>query len=521
MAAASPTMRPAHPRPRALEQLVQDFAIHSVGGSEVEGVQVTGVTIASGDARPGDLFVALPGANAHGARFAEAAVKSGAVAVLTDVAGAELAAGCSAPVLIVDNVRAHLGDVAAWVYGTAELGIPTFGVTGTNGKTSVVYLLTALLGQLAVSSGLSTTAERRIGDEAIPSGLTTPEASELHGLLAVMKERSVGAVALEVSAQALSRHRVDGVHFDVVGYTNLSHDHFDDYASFEEYFEAKAQLFSPERAARGVVLVDDAWGRKLATKAKIPVTIVTMAGEGDADWQCAITQQSARSVSFVMTNRDGRSLRVSVPVVGAFMAANAAVAIAMLVDAGYNVEDIARVLERDGGIDVYIPGRGEIVSGDSGPTVYVDYGHTPDAFEGLLTTLREVTDGRVFMVFGADGDRDVTKRHDMGAIAARGADVVIITDFHPRTEEPAAIRAALLEGAHAAGTRAEILEEADPQVAMRLAIRMAGENDAILYAGPGHEDYREVNGVYLDYNAREDVKAALREAGLPPRGENA
>lgn len=514
-------MRPTHPESRALAQLVQALSLSVEGGASVAGINVTGVTIASNDARPGDLFVALPGANAHGARFAEAAVAAGAVAVLTDTAGTDLAAGCGAPVLVIEEVRAHLGAVAAWVYGTAELGIPTFGVTGTNGKTSVVYLLTALLKQLGVSSGLSSTAERRIGDEAITSGLTTPEASELHGLLAVMNERQVGAVALEVSAQALSRHRVDGVHFDVVGYTNLSHDHFDDYASFEEYFEAKAQLFTPERAGRGVVLVDDAWGRKLATRAKIPVTIVTMAGEGDADWQCAITQQSPRSVSFVMTNRDGRSLRVSVPVVGAFMAANAAVAIAMLVEAGYDVEDIARVLERDGGIDVYIPGRGEIVSGDNGPVVYVDYAHTPDAFEGLLETLREVTNGRVFMVFGADGDRDTTKRHDMGSIAARGADVVIITDFHPRTEDPALIRGALLEGARSSATRAEILEEADPQAAMRLAIRMAGENDAILYAGPGHEDYREVNGVHLDYNAREDVKAALREAGLPPRGETA
>ena len=514
-------MRPAHPNARTLTALAEAFSLTLSDGARAEGVEITGVTIASGDARAGDLFVAMPGANAHGARFAQSAVDAGAVAVLTDAAGAEIADGCSAPVLVIENVRSHLGAVAAWVYDTAELGIPTFGVTGTNGKTSVVYLLAALLRQLGVSSGLSTTAERRIGAEAITSGLTTPEASELHGLLSVMRERSVGAVALEVSAQALSRHRVDGVHFDVVGYTNLSHDHFDDYASFEEYFEAKAQLFSPVRADRGVVLVDDAWGRKLATQAKIPVTIVTMAGEGDADWQCAITQQSPRSVSFVMTNRDGRSLRVSVPVVGAFMAANAAVAIAMLVEAGYDVDDIARVLERDGGIDVFIPGRGEIVSGDSGPVVYVDYGHTPDAFQGLLETLREVTDGRVFMVFGADGDRDTTKRHDMGAIAARGADVVIITDFHPRTEDPSLIRAALLEGARAAGTRAQILEEADPQAAVRLAIRMADENDAILYAGPGHEDYREVNGVHLDYNAREDVKAALREAGLPPRGENA
>jgi len=202
------------------------------------------------------------------------------------------------------------------------------------------------------------------------------------------------------------------------------------------------------------------------------------------------------------------------------MAANAAVAIVMLLEAGHSLVDIAAALERDHGISVHIPGRSEIVSGERGPVVYVDYGHTPDAFEGLLASLQAVTPGKVFMVFGADGDRDTSKRHDMGAIAARGADVVIITDFHPRTEDPARIRAALLEGARSVVSNAQLLEEADPQLAMRLAIRLAGDNDAIVYAGPGHEDYREVNGVHLDYNAREDVRAALRDAGLPPHGEN-
>jgi UDP-N-acetylmuramoyl-L-alanyl-D-glutamate--2,6-diaminopimelate ligase len=205
---------------------------------------------------------------------------------------------------------------------------------------------------------------------------------------------------------------------------------------------------------------------------------------------------------------------------GRFMAANAALAIVMLVEGGHRFDVIAQVLERDGGFDVVIPGRAEIVSGELGPVVYVDYGHTPDAFEGLLTSLRAVTPGKVFMVFGADGDRDATKRHAMGAIAARGADVVIITDFHPRTEDPAVIRQALLSGARSVNSAAEIIEEADPQRAMRLAIRLATDADAILYAGPGHENYREVNGVHLDYNAREDVRAALREAGLPPLGEN-
>ena len=518
MGAHTGSLRPQHPRSCD----VRDFAaVFKLSGSEIhEGLRATGITMATSEVRPGDIFVGLPGANVHGARFAADAAAAGAVAVVTDVAGATLAKESGLPLLITDNVRAHMGHMAAWIYGTSQGAVPTFGVTGTNGKTSVVYLLTALLGQLGVTSGLSTTAERRIGHTAITSGLTTPESTELHGLLARMADENVGAIALEVSAQALSRHRIDGVHFDVVGFTNLSHDHLDDYAAFEDYYEAKAQLFTSDRADRGVVITDDVWGQRLATEARIPVTTISSNPSNTADWHFAITGQTHRETAFRLTSADGRSLETKVPVMGRFMAANAALALVMLFEAGHELSTISAALERDGGINVYIPGRAEIVSGESGPVVYVDYGHTPDAFEELLASLRTVTDGKVIMVFGADGDRDTTKRHDMGAIAARGADVVIVTDFHPRTEDPAAIRAALLEGARSAHTSAEILEEADPQAAMRRAIRLAGEGDAILYAGPGHEDYREVNGIQLDYNAREDVRAALREAGLPPRGEN-
>jgi len=512
------SMRPEHQQPRSLTELIRhfDFQVQS----STADVEITGITLSSKDVRDGDLFVGLPGARAHGARFAADARAAGAVAILTDAEGAQLVGDSLLPVVVTEDLRSKLGSVAAWVYGTAQGAVPTFGVTGTNGKTSVVYLLTTLLRQLGISSGLSTTAERRIGERAITSDLTTPESPELHALLACMAEAQVGAIALEVSAQALSRHRIDGVVFDVVGFTNLSHDHFDDYEAFEDYFQAKAQLFSPERARRGVVLIDDEWGIRLASESQVPVTTLTSSPTTRADWRFEITHETPRSTAFRLSALDGRTLETSVPVMGRFMASNAALAIVMLVEAGHALDDIATVLGRDGGFDIVIPGRAEIVSGEQGPVVYVDYGHTPDAFEGLLSSLQAVTPGKVFMVFGADGDRDTTKRHAMGAIAARGADVVIITDFHPRTEDPAVIRRALLEGARSAGSAAEVVEEADPQLAMRLAIRLATDGDAILYAGPGHEDYREVNGVHLDYNAREDVRAALREAGLPPLGEN-
>ncbi|MET1019455.1 MAG: UDP-N-acetylmuramyl-tripeptide synthetase, partial [Microterricola sp.] len=423
-------LRPQHPVSRSLSGLVDTFDLHVQG--DIDGVELSGVSLSTTTVQPGDLYVGVPGRNAHGAGFAEAAARAGAVAVLTDEAGASLAAASGLPVLVTPDARAALGDVAAWIYRTADNPATLFAVTGTNGKTSVVYVLYAILSQLGVVAGLTSTAERRIGDVAVTSNLTTPEASELHALLARMREAEVRAVGVEVSAQALSRHRVDGLVFDIAGFTNLSHDHLDDYSDLEEYFQAKLELFQPARARRGVVTVDSAWGERLAAESGIPVTTLTTRGDVAADWRLTVLDEEAAYTSFVLEAADGRRLESRVPLLGWYMAANAALAIVMLVDAGYELDRIAEVLEHDGGIDAYIPGRAERISGDRGPIVYIDYGHSPDAFLQTLAAIRRFTTGRVFMVFGADGDRDTTKRAEMGAIAARGADVVVVTDFHPR-----------------------------------------------------------------------------------------
>jgi UDP-N-acetylmuramoyl-L-alanyl-D-glutamate--2,6-diaminopimelate ligase len=504
-------LRPQHPSPRSLHGLAETFELDVRG--DIDDLEVTGVVLNSGAVRPGDLYVGVPGRNAHGASFAAAARDGGAVAVLTDPAGVDLAAESGLPLLVTPDARAALGEVAAWIHRTADNPATLFAVTGTNGKTSVVYLLYGILRQLGVVAGLTSTAERRIGDEAVTSSLTTPEASELHALLARMQEVDVRAVGIEVSAQALSRHRVDGLVFDVVGFTNLSHDHLDDYASMDLYFEAKRELFQPERSRRGVVTIDSDWGRRLVAESRIPVTTLSTDPEVDADWRLQVLEETATYTSFVLEGPGGRRLETRVPLLGWYMAANAALAIVMLVESGYDLEQVAHVLERDGGIDAYIPGRAERISGERGPLVYIDYGHSPDAFLQTLGAIRRFTTGRVVMVFGADGDRDTTKRAEMGAIAARGADVVVITDFHPRWEDPAAIRAALIAGAREAVPDREVHEIADPREAFRAAVALVGEGDAILYAGPGHEDYHEVKGVKIPYSARDDAKQALREAG--------
>jgi UDP-N-acetylmuramoyl-L-alanyl-D-glutamate--2,6-diaminopimelate ligase len=489
-------------------------------GSALDSVFISGVTGSSHNVVPGDLFFAVPGARFHGADYVTHAAAAGAVAIVTDAQGEKPSVVTGLPVLVSMNPRKDLGLAAALIYGTNKASMATFGVTGTNGKTTVAYLLDALLRQLGARTGLSSTSERIVAGTAYPAGLTTPEADEIHALLSLMREADVSHAVLEVSAHALTRQRVSGVRFDVVGFTNFSHDHLDDYATMDDYFLAKAELFDSARATRGVICVDDVWGRRLVEEVDIPVVTVASATSGDAvaaDWRVAVTATTVSSTSFVLEAPGGETLTATVPLVGDFSATNAAIAIVMLVENGFPLNDIRQSLGATASIDVFVPGRTEIVSGDDGPTFYVDYGHTPEAFARTLGSLRAVTPGRLTMVFGADGDRDTTKRTEMGRIAATGADVVVITDFHPRTEDPAVIRSALMHGAASAGSPAQLHEIADQREAVRFSLVDARSGDTILYAGPGHEDYQEVNGTKIPYNAREDVRQALRDAGWPPR----
>lgn len=484
---------------------------------EIEpGVAVTGVTLDSRDVRVGDLYAALPGSRVHGAQFAAQAAEQGAAAIFTDAEGAEAvrAAGVQLPIIVSQGAaREELGEIAARVYRTDDLGAKVFGVTGTNGKTSVVYLLDTLLRAAGFTAGLSSTAERRAGDTVMVSDLTSPEAPELHGLLARMREAGVDAVSLEVSAHAVERHRIDGVRFDVVAFNNFSQDHLDDFGDMESYFQAKLGLFDPSHAARGVVVVDSPEGQRIARESKIPVTRLSTEYGQEAEWHMAITGQGLDGVSFALQGPGGEHFRGSVPVFGRFMAENAALALIMLHEAGVPFEQVASGLDR-GVIPVYIPGRLELVSRPGvGPHFFVDYGHTPGSFKAMLDALDEVAPGRVIFMFGADGDRDTTKREEMGRIAAAGSDELIICDYHPRSEPPADIRAQLIAGARLAN-RARIHEIGDPGEAVRHAISLAEPGDVILYAGPGHEDYQEVAGQKIPYSARDEVRGALREAGL-------
>lgn len=524
--ALPPVLRPARPQLKPLSELAAMFASRVIG--ELGDAELNGITLATADLREGEVFLAAPGAHTHGANYAAAAAAQGAVAIVTDEEGAELAAASGLPVIVVAAPRELLGELSAWVYETgpdAEKPL-LLGVTGTNGKTSVSHLLEGILGQLGVTTGLSSTAERHIAGEKIVSRLTTPEASEMHALLALMRERAVEAVAVEVSAQALSRHRVSGIVFDVAGFTNLSHDHLDDYADMDEYLRAKQALFTPAHSKSAVICLDSPAGIKVAAASDVPVATVGTPAVADdpelaasADWVVTILAENPEGTSFKLSGPESRMLQTTVPVIGTHMAANAALAIVMAYSAGFKWENLLAALDNKV-IDAQLPGRTELVSGPGAPAVYVDFGHSPDAFEKTLAAVAHVTRGKVVMLFGADGDRDKSKRFDMGAAAASGSDYLVITDHHPRFEEPAGIRTELLRGALSQQSEDRIFVVSPPEEAILKAISLLEPGDALLWAGPGHQDYRDIEGQRTPYSARELAQQALRSAGFTTSPRN-
>jgi UDP-N-acetylmuramoyl-L-alanyl-D-glutamate--2,6-diaminopimelate ligase len=520
------TPRPQSSRAISLQSVAECAGVSQTPRAVLDSrLVVSGVTLDSRAIRPGDLYAALPGANMHGARFAGAAIGLGAVAVLTDPAGAGLLAlkELPVPVLVVPDPRAALGEVAALIYGRASQRLTMLGITGTNGKTTTAYLLDSALQALGQVTGLIGTVETRIGPDAIKSVRTTPESPDLHALFAVMLERGVGTCTMEVSSHALALHRVDGVRFDVVAFANLSQDHLDFHGSMEDYYLAKASLFTPGRAVRAVVCVDDEWGRRLAGEAGVPVVTLTSRRDVPADWR--ITSAGPGESAFELVG-DGRRLSLRSALAGDFNRVNTAVAALMLMAAGHLVDAVAAALAAD----PHVPGRMEPVrlagqetldSGQQGrvPRAIVDFAHTPDAVALALQALRRTTAGSLIAVLGAGGDRDSGKRSAMGAAAAAHADVVIVTDDNPRSEDPGEIRAALLSGAKGAQgparspgrPPASILEIGDRGAAIREAVARSGAGDTVVVLGKGHESGQDTAGVIHPFDDRAQLRAALME----------
>lgn len=489
-------------------------------GVQYEGpdLRVTSVTSASDTAAPGSLFVALPGKKNHGAEFASRAAASGATAALTDEAGADRTREAGLATIVHPAPREAMGEVAGAVYDTTPGEPKLIAVTGTNGKTTTTYLLQALFNAMGVKSGLSGTVERRVGEQGVEtrkSGrLTTPEADYLHGLVARMREDVVEAAAIEVSAQAITHHRIDGLLFDVSIFTNLSQDHLDDYGTLDNYFNAKLPLFSPEHSARGVTVIDDEWGQRLAREASVPMTTVSTNPDIDADWHLTTEELDLEHTSLALSHRDGRSLTATVSQPGWFVALDAALSIVALTEIGYDLDRIAQALGQARQLDAPVPGRLDLVNPEgNGPRIYVDYGHTPASFRAVLTTLRGFTKGKLFMVFGADGDRDATKRPDMARSAAL-ADVVVVTDYNPRFEDPAAIRATLMQTLREEFPDVESYEIADSAEGIDKVVSLASANDIIFVGGHGHRKDVEVQGKLIPYSVKDASREALVRHGF-------
>jgi UDP-N-acetylmuramoyl-L-alanyl-D-glutamate--2,6-diaminopimelate ligase len=495
--------RPARPTRTPLADLATWL------GERVEGLrtrgdlatEVTGLSLSSQRILPGDLYAALPGARAHGADYVAAAVRAGAVAVLTDTVGAERVDE-GTPLLVVPDPRAVLGGLAARVHGDPAAALRLIGVTGTQGKTTTTRLAEGGLEAAGIRAGVIGTVGTRVAGEDVKTDLTTPEAPDLHGLFAMMRERGVEACAMEVSSHALVMGRVDGVVFDVAVFTNLGRDHLDFHADLEDYYRAKASLFTPERARLALVNVDDEHGRRLAREATIPVRTWSAAGS-EADWRAVDVELEATGSRFTVVGPDGTRVPAEVPLPGDFNVANALAAIAACAEAGYDAGRVAAGIAAGPGV----PGRLERVEAGQDFVVVVDYAHKPDAVESALRTLRPLTAGRLVVVIGAGGDRDPGKRPLMGEIAGRLADVLVVTDDNPRSEDPAAIRAAILEGTR--GAVAEVLEVGDRRAAIRAALDRARTGDVVLVAGKGHETGQEVAGTVHPFDDREVVREEL------------
>ena len=464
-----------------------------------DGVEIAGIASDSRRVEPGFLFAALPGTKADGTAFVGDAISRGAAAVLTK-AGA-ISQKLGVPVVEVEDPRRALALIAAEFYGAQPQTMVA--VTGTSGKTSVASFTRQIWAHAGfAAASIGTTGVTAPGREEYGS-LTTPDPIALHKLLSELAASGVTHASMEASSHGLDQHRLDGVKLAAAGFTNLGRDHMDYHPTVEKYHAAKMRLFREllPAGAPAVIFADDAWSeRTIALARDAGLKVLTVGRSGSFLELKRVEHERHRQRAEIVAG--GELFEIDLPLAGDFQVSNALVAAGLAIATGVPAGKALAALEHLKGAS----GRLELVgTTKEGAPVYVDYAHKPEALENVLTAVRPFTTGRVIVVFGCGGDRDRGKRPIMGEIATRLADVRIVTDDNPRTEDPAAIRAEILAAAPGA------IEIGDRRKAIRLAVAMLRAGDTLIVAGKGHEEGQTIGSQTLPFSDHEEVRAALRE----------
>lgn len=483
------------PGPMTLGELLGDLA--SAGAAA--GTPVSGIALDSREVRPGDCFLALAGAREHGIRYAPEVEAAGAAAILAE--DLDILPQTRIPVVRVADLRRRAGVIAARLLGHPSRAMRVIAVTGTNGKTTVAHLCADALRKLHGSSGYLGTLGTGLFGALAPGAHTTPDPVRLQHAFAGLLDAGCRHAAVEASSHALDQGRLNGLEIDVAVFTGLGHDHLDYHGSLEAYGRAKQRLFSHPGLQTAVVNLDDDYAPAIIAATGPGVRVLTCSvrpGGPRADIQALDVDCDGRGSRVRVRTPEG-AVRIESRLVGDFNVQNLLAALGALIAIGTPATDAARVLA------AAAPVRGRMELASARPRVYVDYAHSPDSLERVLATLRPLTPGRLVCVFGCGGDRDATKRPLMGAIAERGADRVIVTSDNPRSEDPAAIAAAILAGMR---EPARATVELDRAAAIRLAVAAAGADDAVLVAGKGHETTQTIG----ERSERFDDVAAVRAA---------
>ncbi len=466
-------------------------------------IQITGMTSNSLDVEEGDIFLAFPGAKTHGSAFLTSAVERGARAVLTDSAGRDLSSDCASaiPVLVVPNPRSQAGYLASWFHDSPSADLYLAGITGTNGKTTSTHLLHQIWQLAAFDAGLIGTVGITIGDDVYPATHTTPEADALQNILAVMQERHLRAVAMEVSSHALALHRVDGTRFRASGFTNLTQDHLDFHKNMENYYQAKRQLFDSEMTDHAFINIDDSYGERLNNEIPLPVSTLSR-GNKKATWYYESIIPQVRGFTISIRGEGGVLIEGRTHLRGEHNLDNLLLAIAMAVDSGVDPLVIGNGLSYLSGA----PGRLESIECGQDFTALIDYAHTPDAVEKVLSSLRNPSIQRVIGILGCGGDRDSSKRPLMGAALYKGCDIAIFTSDNPRSENPESI---LQEMTSSIRIDEKCLVISDRKAAIEYAVSIAQPGDVVALLGKGHENGQEINGVKLPFSDQQELKRAI------------